>query len=50
VQSMNWPAMTMTFGADDRKLLQNLKPGAKVEFQFVQQGSRYLITEVKETP
>jgi Cu/Ag efflux protein CusF len=47
VASLSWPAMTMAFAAEDRKLLQNLKPGAKVEFEFVQQGPRYVITSVK---
>ena len=47
VASLSWPAMTMGFAAEDRKLLQNLKPGAKVEFEFVQQGSRYVVTSIK---
>ena len=47
VQTMNWPAMTMTFGAADKKLLERVRPGAKVDFEFVQQGSRYTITSVK---
>ena len=47
VQSMNWPAMSMTFTVKDKKMLAKLAPEKKVEFQFVQQGSDYVITRIK---
>ena len=47
VNSMNWPAMTMSFKAKDGKALQNVKPGQKIEFDFVQQGKDYVITRIK---
>ncbi len=47
IQSMNWPAMTMTFKAKDKAMLENVKPGAKVEFTFVQSGKDYVVTEIK---
>lgn len=47
VQSMNWPAMTMTFAANEKKAAGSLKPGQKVEFEFVRQGKDYVITSVK---
>lgn len=47
VASLNWPAMTMGFKAKDKKSLQALKPGQKIEFEFVQQGKDYVITKVK---
>ena len=47
IQSMNWPAMTMAFAAKDRKMIEAIKPGTKVEFQFVQQGATYVITSIK---
>src|SRR2546421_3404786 len=47
IKSMNWSSMTMTFKAKDKKLLDNLEPGKKVEFDFVQQGKDYVITSVK---
>ena len=47
VSSMNWPAMTMSFKANDKKSLQALKPGQKIEFDFVQQGKDRVITSVK---
>ena len=48
VKSMEWPSMTMSFTAKDKKLLEGIKPGAKVEFEFVQQGSKYTITSIKQ--
>ena len=47
IESMKWPAMSMTFTAKDKKMLEDVKPGAKVEFEFVQQGSKYNITSIK---
>jgi len=47
IQSMNWPAMTMTFKVKDKALLEQVKPGAKVEFTFVQSGKDYIVTEIK---
>ena len=47
IKSMEWPAMTMSFTAKDKKMLEGIKPGAKVEFDFVQQGTKYTITSIK---
>ena len=47
IKSMNWSAMTMTFKAKDKAMLENVKPGAKVEFSFEQHGKDYIITELK---
>ena len=47
VQTMNWPAMSMTFTVKDKKMLAKLAPEKKVDFQFVQQGSDYVITRIK---
>lgn len=47
VQTMSWPAMTMTFKAKDKKMLEKLAPGKNVEFDFVQQGKDHVITSVK---
>ena len=46
IASMNWPAMSMGFKAKDKKALQDVKPGQKVEFEFVQQGKDYVITKL----
>ena len=47
IQTINWPAMTMTYGVKDKALLGKLSQDKKVEFEFVQQGSDYEITSVK---
>ncbi len=47
IRSINWPAMSMTFAVKDKALLGKLAPEKKVEFEFVQQGSDYVITSAK---
>jgi len=45
VASLKWPAMTMEFKAANESLLQTLKPGAKVAFEFVErQPGEWVIT------
>ena len=47
VASLNWPSMSMAFKAKDKKALEALKPGQKIEFDFVQQGKDYVITKLR---
>jgi Cu(I)/Ag(I) efflux system protein CusF len=47
IASLRWPAMTMRFIARDKKMLEKLTPGKKVEFEFVEQGGDYLLTQLK---
>jgi Cu/Ag efflux protein CusF len=47
VQTMKWPAMTMTFKVKDKAALDKVKQGDKVDFSFVQSGKDYTITEMK---
>ena len=47
IPTMKWPAMSMTFTVKDKALLGKLAPEKKVEFEFVQQGSDYVITSAK---
>ena len=47
IKSMEWPAMTMGFTARDKKILEGIKPGAKVEFDFIREGTKYTITSIK---
>lgn len=47
VASMNWPSMTMGFVVKDKAMLQKLKKDQKVDFEFVQQGKDYVVTDVK---
>jgi len=47
VPSLKWPAMTMSFAVKDKALLEKLPTNKKVDFEFVQQGKDYVITDVK---
>ena len=47
VKTLNWPAMTMTFGVKDKSLLDKLAVGKKVDVEFTQQESNYVISSVK---
>lgn len=46
IQSLNWPAMTMTFKLRDQAMASGLKTGDKVDFAFVQSGKNYVVTEI----
>lgn len=47
VKTLNWPAMTMTFGVKNKSLLDKLAVGKKVDVEFTQQGSNYVVSAVK---
>ncbi|MGJ7914783.1 copper-binding protein [Massilia sp. LXY-6] len=47
VKTLNWPAMTMTFGVKDKGLLDKLRAGQRVQVEFQEQGGSYVITSVK---
>lgn len=50
VASLKWPAMTMEFKVANESLLKNLKPGAKLAFEFVErQQGEWVITKVTPT-
>lgn len=46
IESLKWPAMTMTFAVQDKKLLENVRAGTAVKFELVQQGSSYVVTSI----
>jgi Cu(I)/Ag(I) efflux system protein CusF len=46
VKTLNWPAMTMTFGVKDKGLLDKLRVGQRVQVEFQEQGGSYVITSV----
>jgi Cu(I)/Ag(I) efflux system protein CusF len=47
IQTLKWPAMSMSFGVKDKALLEKLSTGKKVSFEFVQQGSDNILTSAK---
>jgi RND family efflux transporter MFP subunit len=47
VASLKWPAMTMDFKAANEALLAGLKPGAAIDFEFVERApGEWVITKV----
>lgn len=47
IASLGWPAMTMDFSVEDKKIFSKLTAGKKVQFQFVKQHNHYVVTAVK---
>lgn len=48
VESLKWPAMTMEFKVANDALLQTLRPGANIIFEFVERGpGEWVITSAK---
>ncbi|HWW07127.1 copper-binding protein [Collimonas sp.] len=51
VNTLNWPAMTMTFVVKDKKFFDKLAVGNKVSIDFTKQdtaqGTAYVVTSVK---
>jgi len=47
IKSLDMPAMTMVFGVKDPALLDAVKSGDKIRFRAVNEGGRYLVTEVQ---
>lgn len=48
VESIGWPAMTMTFLAPSPDMLQGLNVGDPVDFQFQQAGDQYVLTSINK--
>lgn len=48
VPELKWPSMTMFFNVADKSLLDTVKTGDKVEFEFVKvDGGGSLVTKIK---
>ena len=47
VKTLNWPAMTMSFGVKDKGLLDKLGVGKHVQVAFEKQDDGFVITWVK---
>jgi Cu(I)/Ag(I) efflux system membrane fusion protein len=51
VPTLKWPAMTMEFKAANASLLNGLKPGQPVRFEFVErQPGEYVVTSITAAP
>ena len=47
VESLKWPGMTMGFKANDKQMLDRVKPGQGIDFEFVKRGKDYVVTQLK---
>jgi Cu(I)/Ag(I) efflux system membrane fusion protein len=51
IASLKWPAMTMDFAFANSALAGSVKPGARIEFEFVERKpGEFVITSVKAAP
>ena len=50
VAGLGWPAMTMTFRADEPGMLHDIRVGDRVAFQFRHTGSDYPLTALSKAP
>lgn len=49
IPSLNWPSMTMAFGAADKGLLQGLRPGDHVQFEVtVPAEGEYVVRSIRK--
>lgn len=47
IETLKWPAMTMEFKLANAALLQGLKPGSRVTFEFVERGAgEWVVTRI----
>lgn len=50
IQSLDMPPMTMVFTAQDKALLAPLQVGDKIRFSVVNEGGKYLVTQIQPMP
>ena len=47
VAALMWPSMTMPFAVGDKAMLERLKVGEQVEFEFARDDKNVVITHIK---
>lgn len=47
IKALDMPAMTMVFNVKDAAVLDKLKAGDKVRFKAVNEGGKYIVTEIE---
>lgn len=50
IRNLDMPAMTMVFQVADAALLASLNAGDRVQFRASQDGSRFMVTEIRKMP
>ena len=48
IAALMWPSMTMPFAVGDKTMLERLKVGEQVEFEFTRDNKKAVITRVKQ--
>lgn len=48
IETLGWPAMTMTFRAESPQLVEGIAVGDSVAFQFRQSGGRSVLTSISK--
>ena len=49
IKQLEMPPMTMVFEVRDKSLLDNVKPGDKVNFKVINENGKLIVTELKPT-
>lgn len=47
IKNLDMPPMTMVFGVGDPKLLEKLQPGDKIQFRAVNEGGKFVVTDIQ---
>lgn len=47
IKPLEMPAMTMVFNVKDAALLDKLKAGDRIRFKAVNEGGKYIVTEIE---
>ena len=48
IRNLDMPPMTMVFTARDKSLLSGLKVGDRISFVAINEGGKYLVTEIQK--
>lgn len=50
IKNLDMPAMTMVFQVKNKALLDKVQPGEIVKFTVIQEGGKFVITNLKSAP
>lgn len=49
IEELKLPALGLAFSVSDRSLLERLRTGRRIEFEFVKQGRNFVLLRVLKT-
>ncbi|MBC7394719.1 MAG: copper-binding protein [Variovorax sp.] len=47
IKTLDMPGMTMAFVAKDKTMLNKLKTGDKVKFKAINEGGKFIVTDIQ---